>query len=69
MLCSCGGGAQILDFSDPNWLRAELNGREGLVPSNYINIAPHAYALQSTVYSLFDSPTLWLSGSGSSYRV
>lgn len=57
MLCSCAGGAQILDFSDPNWLRAELNGREGLVPSNYINIAPHAYALHySTLLT-----SLWLS--------
>lgn len=36
---------KIIDFSDPNWLRAELNGREGLVPSNYINITPHGWFL------------------------
>ena len=26
---------------DMNWFRAELDGREGLIPSNYIKMKPH----------------------------
>lgn len=26
---------------DMNWYRAELDGREGLIPSNYIEMKPH----------------------------
>jgi hypothetical protein len=33
---------QVLDKeSDPNWYKAELGGKEGFVPSNYIQLAPH----------------------------
>ncbi|CAL8305102.1 unnamed protein product [Merluccius merluccius] len=28
---------------DPNWYTAELDGRKGFVPKNYINIRPHAW--------------------------
>lgn len=28
-----------------NWYRAELDGREGLIPSNYIEMKPHKYFL------------------------
>lgn len=28
---------------DMNWYRAELDGREGLIPSNYIEMKPHKY--------------------------
>ena len=27
---------------DQNWYRAELDGKEGLIPSNYIDMAPHS---------------------------
>jgi hypothetical protein len=28
---------------DMNWYRAELDGREGLIPSNYIEMKPHSW--------------------------
>uniref|UniRef100_W5MF98 GRB2 related adaptor protein b n=2 Tax=Lepisosteus oculatus TaxID=7918 RepID=W5MF98_LEPOC len=28
---------------DPNWYTAELRGRKGYVPKNYINVRPHAW--------------------------
>ncbi|KAK3511083.1 hypothetical protein QTP70_030277 [Hemibagrus guttatus] len=28
---------------DPNWYTAELSGRKGFVPKNYINVRPHAW--------------------------
>ncbi|KAJ8254299.1 hypothetical protein COCON_G00209110 [Conger conger] len=28
---------------DPNWYTAELTGRRGYVPKNYINVRPHAW--------------------------
>jgi len=28
---------------DMNWFRAELDGREGLIPSNYIEMKPHSW--------------------------
>ena len=28
---------------DMNWFRAELDGREGLIPSNYIEMKPHLW--------------------------
>uniref|UniRef100_A0A0K0ENZ6 GRB2-related adapter protein n=1 Tax=Strongyloides stercoralis TaxID=6248 RepID=A0A0K0ENZ6_STRER len=28
---------------DPHWYKAELNGREGFVPSNYIRLLPHSW--------------------------
>uniref|UniRef100_A0A3B1IZM0 GRB2 related adaptor protein b n=1 Tax=Astyanax mexicanus TaxID=7994 RepID=A0A3B1IZM0_ASTMX len=28
---------------DPNWYTAELSGRRGYVPKNYINVRPHAW--------------------------
>jgi len=31
---------------DENWFRAELNGREGYVPSNYIEMLPHPWYQQ-----------------------
>lgn len=34
--------SQILNMEDDmNWYRAELDGREGLIPSNYIEMKPH----------------------------
>lgn len=36
--------AQILDKdSDPNWYKAELAGKEGFVPSNYIQLLPQEW--------------------------
>ena len=33
---------QILNMEDDlNWYRAELDGREGLIPSNYIEMKNH----------------------------
>lgn len=33
---------QILNMEDDiNWYRAELDGREGLIPSNYIEMKSH----------------------------
>ena len=33
---------QVLDKeSDQNWYKAELGGKEGFVPSNYIQLQPH----------------------------
>lgn len=35
---------QVLNIEDDiNWFRAELDGREGLIPSNYIEMKPHEY--------------------------
>lgn len=31
---------------DMNWYRAELDSREGLIPSNYIEMKSHEYVLQ-----------------------
>ena len=28
---------------DMNWYRAELDGQEGLIPSNYIEMRPHSW--------------------------
>lgn len=30
-------------FDDKNWYKAELNGKEGYVPHNYITMEPHSY--------------------------
>ena len=38
---------QVIDKDeDENWFRAELNGREGYVPSNYIEMLPHPWYQQ-----------------------
>lgn len=38
------GTIKILDKdSDANWYKAELGGKEGFVPSNYIQLAPHEW--------------------------
>ena len=35
---------KVLDKEDDmNWFRAELDGREGLIPSNYIEMKPHSW--------------------------
>lgn len=35
--------AQILNMEDDmNWYRAELDGKEGLIPSNYIEMKTHS---------------------------
>lgn len=35
---------KILNMEDDmNWYRAELDGREGLIPSNYIEMKTHTY--------------------------
>ncbi len=35
---------QILDKDDdPNWYRAESDGKEGYVPSNYIKMSDHSW--------------------------
>ena len=35
---------QVLNMEDDtNWFRAELDGREGLIPSNYIEMKKHEY--------------------------
>jgi len=35
---------QILNMEDDmNWYRAELDSREGLIPSNYIEMKSHEY--------------------------
>lgn len=34
---------------DVNWYRAELDGREGLIPSNYIEMKNHKYVETSVV--------------------
>jgi len=37
---------QILNMEDDmNWYRAELDSREGLIPSNYIEMKSHEYVL------------------------
>jgi len=28
---------------DKNWYKAELDGREGYIPSNYIELKPHTF--------------------------
>ena len=35
---------------DRNWYKAELNGREGYIPSNYIDMKPHEYVTSCVVY-------------------
>lgn len=38
---------QILNMEDDmNWYRAELDSREGLIPSNYIEMKSHEYVLK-----------------------
>ena len=38
------GLQQVLNMEDDsNWFRAELDGREGLIPSNYIEMKPHSW--------------------------
>ena len=35
---------QILSMEeDKNWYKAELDGREGYIPSNYIELKPHTF--------------------------
>lgn len=35
--------SQILNMEDDmNWYRAELDGKEGLIPSNYIEMKTHS---------------------------
>lgn len=35
---------QVLNMEDDaNWFRAELDGREGLIPSNYIEMKSHSW--------------------------
>lgn len=37
---------QILNMEDDmNWYRAELEGKEGLIPSNYIEMKSHEYVV------------------------
>ena len=39
-----GGTLKVLNMEDDsNWFRAELDGREGLIPSNYIEMKPHSW--------------------------
>jgi len=30
---------------DKNWYKAELDGKEGYIPSNYIELKPHTFVL------------------------
>ena len=40
---------KILSMSDDkNWYKAELNGREGLIPKNYIQLKPHNWYYKNT---------------------
>jgi len=34
---------------DMNWFRAELDGQEGLIPSNYIEMKPHSWYFKSLI--------------------
>lgn len=34
---------------DLNWYRAELDGKEGLIPSNYIEMKNHEYVKQTII--------------------
>lgn len=39
-----GSILKVLNMEDDsNWFRAELEGREGLIPSNYIEMKPHSW--------------------------
>ncbi|XP_054634983.1 growth factor receptor-bound protein 2a [Dunckerocampus dactyliophorus] len=42
-LSFCRGNILKVLKKDSNWCRAELNGIEGFVPSNYINLKPHKW--------------------------
>lgn len=43
---------QIIDKeSDANWFKAELDGKEGFVPSNYIQFQPHEYDIYAQQFS------------------
>lgn len=35
-----------------NWYRAELDGKEGLIPSNYIEMKNHRYVKMSNFLNL-----------------
>lgn len=50
----------ILDVSDPNWYKAEINGTKGYVPSNYIELRPHEY-VHNAVYE-----SHWMRGANAS---
>lgn len=36
---------------DMNWYRAELDGKEGLIPSNYIEMKNHRWVLLLCIYT------------------
>ncbi|XP_033630572.1 growth factor receptor-bound protein 2-like [Asterias rubens] len=39
-----GGTVKVLDMKDdPHWYKAERDGRDGLVPKNYIQMKPHSW--------------------------
>ena len=51
----------ILDMSDPNWYKAEVNGRKGYVPKEYVELRPNEYVLSlipCTPYALADQCAL-----------
>lgn len=44
---------QILNMEDDmNWYRAELDSREGLIPSNYIEMKSHEYVYYNITYNV-----------------
>jgi hypothetical protein len=34
---------------DKNWYKAELDGKEGYIPSNYIELKPHPYVVLNII--------------------
>lgn len=54
---------QVLNMEDDlNWFRAELDGKDGLIPSNYIEMKSHEYVhihlIASGYIHIYDSSTL-----------
>ena len=38
---------------DLNWYRAELEGKEGLIPSNYIEMKNHEYVISDQFFKKY----------------
>ena len=57
---------KILDMKqDANWYKAEFNGREGLVPKNYISMKDHSF-LKYVTHA--EAENLLLEKNGSEYK-
>ena len=61
-----GNILKIMDMKqDVNWYKAELDGKEGLVPKNYITVKPHSFL---KYVKRAEAENLLLEKNGSEYK-